>query len=124
MKCAYITLALTTSALAANFDGHWVSKVENKKGAQEIVFNLKAEGDGVTGTVAAGKRGRSLAISDGKISGDQISFTTTGKGKKRSASGKILWKARIEGEQLKGTRQVEGRKARPFSATRDARPGG
>jgi hypothetical protein len=113
-------LLAAVSAFAASVDGRWVAKVENrKKGPQEIVFNLKSEGDRLTGTVATGRRMREAAIQDGKVTGDQISFTTVTKNRKTQKESKLLWTATLTGDELKGTSQPEGRgRGRPFTAVR------
>jgi hypothetical protein len=113
-------LLAAVSAFAASVDGRWVAKVENrKKGTQEIVFNLKSEGDRLTGTVATGRRMREVTIQEGKIEGDRISFTTVTKNRKTQKDNKLLWTATLSGAELKGTSQPEGRgRGRPFTAVR------
>jgi hypothetical protein len=113
-------LLAAVSAFAAGVDGRWVAKVENrKKGPQEIVFNLKAEGERLVGTVATGRRMREATIQDGKITGDQISFATVTKNRKTQKDNKLLWTATLSGNELKGTSQPEGRgRGRPFTAVR------
>lgn len=108
-------------ALAADpVDGKWVAKIQNKKkGAQELVLNLKADGDRLTGTVSQGRKGRGLDITDGKISGDTISFTTAGGGRRKQQPARLHWTAKIEGNELKGTRQRDGAKrGQPFTAVK------
>ena len=70
-------------AAAASIDGKRVAKIEGRKATQEIVLDLKADGDRLTGTVASGRRMRAVTIQDGKIEGDQLSFTTVTKGANR-----------------------------------------
>lgn len=114
-------LAVSVALAAASVDGRWVAKVENRKGTQEIVFNLKTDADRVTGTVAMGKRGRAVEISDGKINGDEISFTTTARGgkKNKQKTTKLVWHGKIAGSEMKGARQAEGaRRGQPFTAVR------
>src|SRR5207237_1207418 len=71
--------------MAAALDGTWTSEMKmrggRKSGAQErtvqVTLNLKTDGDKVTGTVNSGGRKRGTAqILDGKIEGNQFSFTT------------------------------------------------
>jgi len=121
-RCVLAAIALlalgTLPAVAASVDGRWVAKVENKKGTRDVVFNLKSDGDRVTGTVGMGKKGRGIAIADGRISGDEISFTTTAGGKKKQ-SGKLVWKGQVSGQELRLSRQREGgRRGQPLTAVR------
>lgn len=84
-----------------------------------MTLDLKAEGGKLTGTVStpARRRGGSLAIQDGKIEGNQFSFTTVQTTKKGDQ--KVEWKGTVEGDQLKGTRS-SGKRGRgaPFTAKR------
>ena len=120
MRIFVPALLAAVSACAASVDGRWIAKMENRKqGPQEIVFNLKSEGDRLTGTVATGRRMREATIQDGKISGDQISFTTVTRNRKTQKDSKLLWTATFSGNELKGTSQPEGRgRGRSFTAVR------
>jgi hypothetical protein len=120
-----IAIALFTSVLlaAAGLDGKWKIETElqtKKRGkvTATSVLDLKSEGGKLTGTVtaSAGKRDRTLDITDGKVDGNQISFTTVQKTKKREV--KLLWKGTIEGDTLKLTRSVEGRREQSLTAKR------
>ena len=118
-KAMLLSLLIAAGAWATAVDGRWVAKFETPKGTKELVLNLKADGDRVTGTVGVGRKGRGLQIVDGKINGDEISFTTKAGGRKQQNPAKILWSGRIDGNELKGTRQREGgRRGRPFTAVK------
>src|SRR6478672_9298077 len=78
MKRLIVTLALllcaSFSALAADVNGKWTAQVPGRQGqAREQSFNFKVEGDKLTGTISG--RQSDVAIADGKVSGDTISFT-------------------------------------------------
>jgi hypothetical protein len=61
---------------AADVTGKWVAQIPGRDGtARESVFDLKADGTTLTGTMAG--RGEPAPIADGKITGDAISFTVT-----------------------------------------------
>jgi hypothetical protein len=116
-KILPLLLAGVLTASAAAVDGRWVAKVEGRKGTQEIVFDLKSDGDRLTGTVAMGRRQRSVPIQDGKVTGDEISFVTVARGRKQDV--KLTWTAKVAGNELKGASQAEGRgRSRPFTAVR------
>ena len=64
-------------AVAADVTGKWVAQVPGRQGqTREVTFTFKAEGDKLTGTMS-GRQGAEIPISDGKITGDTISFTVT-----------------------------------------------
>jgi hypothetical protein len=90
---------------AADIDGKWTAQVPGRNGqTREQTFTFKAEGDKLTGT-ASGMQGDN-PISDGKISGDEISFTV-----KVSFNGNditLLYKGKVSGDEIKFTRTVEG----------------
>lgn len=75
------TILLLTAVLsgviassAADPSGQWVAQVPGRQGnTLETTFNLKASGDKLTGTTE--NQFGSRDISDGKVSGDNISFT-------------------------------------------------
>src|SRR2546427_12727168 len=69
-----LLLRVVVAALAADVNGKWVAQVPGRGGQmQDVTFNFKADGDQLTGTVS-GRRG-DTNISDGKIEGDEISFS-------------------------------------------------
>ncbi|MBI3694907.1 MAG: hypothetical protein HY238_08725 [Acidobacteria bacterium] len=118
-KVILLSLLLAAGAWATPVDGRWVVTFQTPKGTKELVLNLKADGDRLTGTVGMGRKGRAVQIVDGKINGDEISFTTKAGGRKQQNRAKILWTGRIDGNELTGSRQREGgRRGRPFTAVK------
>jgi hypothetical protein len=112
-----LVLAASTAAMAANASGKWVAQVPGRDGqTREQTFNLKAEGDKLTGTVS-GRQG-DVAITDGKVKGDEVSFDVTMKFQDRDV--KMTYKGKVEGDEIKFTRQREGsdRPAAAFTAKR------
>jgi len=96
-------VALT--ALAADVSGKWVAQMPGRGGqTREATFTFKADGEALTGTVS-GPRG-DMEISDGKISGDEISFSQTMEFNGNTM--KILYKGTISGDQITFTRMREG----------------
>ena len=101
---AVVLVALLASAWAADVTGKWTAQVPGRQGATETTFNFKVEGANLTGTVS-GPQGDN-PISDGKVSGDDISFTV-----KMSFGGneiKMLYKGKVSGNEIKFTREREG----------------
>jgi hypothetical protein len=71
-----LLLALAIGVSAADISGKWTAQVPGRGGqARETTFTLKAEGATLTGSVS-GAQGAEIPISDGKITGDAISFAT------------------------------------------------
>lgn len=109
-----LTLALATLALAADVTGKWTAQVPGRQGATvETTITLKAEGDKLTGTIS-NPQGES-AIADGKVSGDDVSFTVTREFQGNSF--KMIYKGKISGEEIKFTRTIEGRDMPPTEFT-------
>jgi hypothetical protein len=102
---------------AADVNGKWVAQVPGREGqTRETTFNFKVDADKLTGTVS-GRQG-DTAFTDGKIKGDDISFTVT-----MSFNGtevKLLYKGKIAGDEIKFTRTREGgnQPAQEFTAKR------
>ena len=88
------------------------TKQETKKGevTMKTTLDLKADGGTLTGkvTTSGGRREVTTDVADGKVDGNKISFMTTQSTRKGDT--KIKWEATLEGDSLKGTRSVEGRK--------------
>ena len=69
-----IVLLFAVVASAADVTGKWTAQVQGRNGPQERVFDLKSAGATLTGTVSGGQ-GPAAQIADGKVEGDNISFT-------------------------------------------------
>jgi len=76
LKLAATTLLLAVSVFAAGPDGTWNGTLATPNGDFPQVFKLKADGAKLTGTMA-GIDGADVAIADGKIDGNNISFSVT-----------------------------------------------
>lgn len=109
-------LALTATTLfAADITGKWSAEVTTRNGEKRTqVFNLKAEGDKLTGTVV-GMGGREMNIEEGTISGEDLSFSVTmefnGNTRKMQYTGKVA------GDEI-NFKTGQGDRAREFTAKR------
>lgn len=108
-KTAFLTacfvLAGIALAHAADINGKWIAQVPGRDGqTRETTFNFKVEENKLTGTVT-GRQGDN-PISDGKISGEDISFTVTANFGGNEV--KLLYKGKIVGDEIKLTRTREG----------------
>ena len=65
-----------TPARAADVDGKGTGALDTPMGTVNVGFNFKADGATLTGTTT-GPDGGEIAIKNGKIDGDKISFVVT-----------------------------------------------
>ena len=100
-----LIVAAAASVQAADVTGKWTAQVPGRGGqTRETTFNFKAEGEKLTGTMS-GMQG-DQPIADGKLKGDDISFSMT-----LSFQGnemKMTYKGKLAGDEIKFTRQREG----------------
>ena len=116
LSVCFVFAALTL-AWAADVSGKWTAQVPGRDGqTRELTFTFKAEGEKLTGSMS-GQQGDS-EITDGKISGDQISFTV--KINIQGNERKFLYKGTVSGDEMKVTRTIEGgnRPPQEFTAKR------
>ena len=105
MTTGFLLGLLTLTALAADISGKWTAQVPGRNGqTREQTFNLKADGNTLTGTVS-GRMG-DTPIAEGKIDGDSISFTQTMEFNGNSV--KLVYKGTVSGDEIKFTRMREG----------------
>ena len=116
-RIAYVFGVLVAAAAvvqAADATGKWTAQVPGRGGqTRETTFNLKADGEKLTGTVS-GMQG-DTEISDGKVKGDDVSFSV-----KVSFQGndmKMNYKGKLAGDEIKFTRSVEGMDRPPAEFT-------
>jgi hypothetical protein len=111
LTSAALLVGFALSAPAADVNGKWRARM----GDAEITFNFKVTGDKLTGDLS-GPQGK-VELSDGKVTGDQISFSVTVNS--GSAEFKLLFNGSVSNDQIKLTRQREGRDERlEFTATK------
>ena len=103
-------LLFAGSLFAADVSGKWEGQVPARDGQVNATFVFKVDGDKITGTMT-GPQGEA-PLQEGKVSGDKISFSTTG------GNAKILFEGTASGDQLKMTRTREGGQAREFTLKR------
>ncbi len=89
------------TAVAADINGKWVAQVPGRDGTpMEQTFMFKVAGDQVTGTLTT-QQG-SQEISEGKLSGNEVSFAVVIKRNEREM--KSLYKGTISGNEIQFTR--------------------
>jgi hypothetical protein len=96
---------MTVTVRAADVNGTWTWTTPGRNGGPErkSVLKLKTEGDKLTGTING--RQEDIKISDGKVTGDEVSFkvsiTRNGNTFTQKYTGKV------SGDSIKGKRTFE-----------------
>lgn len=100
-----ILLVASFALMAADVTGKWTFEQPGRGGnpGRPVTITLKADGSTLTGTMPAGGRGGApadpIAISDGKVDGNNISFTV-----KREMNGNTMvtkYDGVLNGDELK-----------------------
>jgi hypothetical protein len=73
---AIAMVLLAASALAADVDGKWTGSLTTPNGETPVNFTFKADGAILSGS-ASGPDGAEIKIADGKMDGNNISFSVT-----------------------------------------------
>lgn len=119
MKMRMILMGVLCAAMAfaADVTGKWTAETQGRNGPQTQTFDFKADGAKLTGTVAGG-RGGPTEITDGKVTGDKISFKVS-----RTMGDRTMvqtFEGTVAGDEIKLSAKVEGmdQPAREMTAKR------
>lgn len=98
--------ALPAAARAADIDGKWRAEFDSQIGQQKYVFELKADGEKLTGKASFERQGQKgeVALKEGRIAKDEVSFVEPLKIQDRELL--IEYKGKIVGDELKLHRKV------------------
>jgi hypothetical protein len=121
---ALACMALVVTLKAADANGTWtiVTPAQGQRPERTSTLKLKVEGEKVTGTVSAFRPdAEPIKISDGKIAGDEVSFTVSREGQNGNTMvqkyvGKVgadSIKFKVTGKNRQGedqTREVEAKR--------------
>jgi hypothetical protein len=102
-----LAFAATLSALhAADVTGKWKSEFDTQIGHLKYTYELKADGEKLTGKAFRELDGTktTIEIVEGKIKGDEISFVEPIKVQDQDI--RIEYKGKLDGDQIKFTRKV------------------
>ena len=101
-----LSLGLFAAARAADIDGKWTADFDSQIGRQKYVFELKADGEKLTGKATAERQGNTstVELKDGKITKDEVSFVEPLKFQDQEI--RIEYKGKIVGDELKLHRKV------------------
>lgn len=87
--------SLATVLFGADVSGTWKSATGDN--GRQFVFALKSEGNSVTGTML-GTNGKQQPISDGKLAGENISFTVASEWQGQPVT--LVVKGKVAGDQM------------------------
>jgi hypothetical protein len=106
MKCLLILAVMFAAvASAADISGTWKGTAENQGGTIERTFVFKVDGTKLTGETTSEMMGKST-ITDGKIDGDNVSFTITANFQGNEM--KLNYKGKVTGDTIKLTVDFQG----------------
>ena len=110
---------------AAGVDGKWEATVESPMGPMTLTFDLKADGEMLSGTIANEMMGES-EIRDGKIADGKVSFVQVMQRGDREM--KFKYEGTVAGDAMELTRSMDrpagGRGPGGPGGPRGGRPGG
>ena len=107
-SAALVCVLTAVPALAADVAGKWVGQVPAVQGQPEstIAFVFKVDGENLTGTLNNSQQPGDVELKEGKVTGDDITFSLT-----RNIGGtdmQVVWKGKIAGDEIKFTRSLAG----------------
>ena len=99
-------ILIAGAAFAADIDGKWAGEIAGQDGSpMKINYTFKADGANLTGTTN-GPDGKEVAIKDGKINGNNVSFSIAFD--MGGQEMKIEMKGVLSGDSLKLTMDMMG----------------
>jgi uncharacterized protein involved in outer membrane biogenesis len=107
--CLTLATLLTATVSAADASGTWTwtMPAQGDRPERTSTLKLKVDGDKVTGTINGRPNQDDIKISDGKISGDDITFSVTREFNGNSRTQKFAGK--LSGDTIKGKITGTGR---------------
>ena len=104
-RVSILIAAFAVSVFAADPTGTWKATAEGPNGALERTFVFKVDGNKLTGETTSQMLGKST-ITDGKIDGDNLSFTITATLQGNEA--KVSYKGKVTADDLTLTSEISG----------------
>lgn len=97
-RIAVLVLLLAAQVCAADISGKWKGTAEGPNGTIERTFTFKVDGGKLTGETESEMLGKAT-INDGKIEGDNISFSINANFQGNEM--KLEYKGKVVGDQIK-----------------------
>jgi hypothetical protein len=101
---AVICAIFAGAALAADITGNWIGTLQAGDNPVPLTFEFKQDGEKLTGTVTG--PGGPLPLSDGKVTGDKITFYV--QTDMNGSPTKFMMEGTIKGEEITITIKAEG----------------
>ncbi len=99
-----IAVAIATAAFAADVTGTWAATFDTQVGAQKYIYTFKVDGNKLTGKAKSELAMTETEITEGTVSGDDISFVENLNFQDMPL--RIVYKGKIMGDDLKLTRTI------------------
>ncbi|HEY6227005.1 MAG TPA: hypothetical protein VI282_07785 [Verrucomicrobiae bacterium] len=99
--CLALLTTLNIAVQAADVNGTWTWTTPGRNGGQDrkSVLKLKTEGDKLTGTING--RQEDIKISDGKVTGDEVTFKVSRAGQNGNSFTQ-KYTGKVSGDSIKG----------------------
>ena len=104
-RLLFLMVAPAVIAMAADVTGNWKATAEGPNGSLERTFVFKVDGNKLTGETTSQLMGKST-IMDGKVDGDNLSFTITVKFQDNEV--KLTYKGKVSASGNEITLTSEG----------------
>jgi hypothetical protein len=104
-RLLFLMVALAVITMAADVSGNWKATAEGPNGSLERAFVFKVDGNKLTGETTSQMMGKST-IMDGKVDGDNLSFTITVKFQDNEV--KLTYKGKVSASGNEITLTSEG----------------
>ena len=102
---AVILAAMAAAAFAADVTGTWTASFDTQVGKQSYTYTFKVDGNKLTGKAKSESgHDRETDITEGMVNGDDISFVENIN--YQGMPLKIVYKGKIEGDEIKFTRTI------------------
>jgi hypothetical protein len=113
-----VALLCLVPALAADISGKWVTVINTGIGEMNYTFDLKVEGEKLTGkaVMSMGSNSSESVLTEGSVKGDEISFVETLKVQGQEL--RCEYKGKISGDEIRGARTVGSYGTEEFVAKR------
>ncbi|MGE3310537.1 MAG: alpha/beta hydrolase [Limisphaerales bacterium] len=125
MKSHLIALTLLCCAGrlldAAELTGQWKASFDTQIGKQSYVYDLKADGEKITGKATGdinGSNQRTVEVKEGRLAGDVVTFVETFDFQGNEVT--IRYTGKLAGDEIRFTRKVGDFATEEFAATRVA----
>ena len=115
MKTLLVMLAFVATAFGADVAGEWKATAEGPNGTMERTLSLKVDGTKLTGETVSSFLGKSV-IQEGKIEGDNFSFTIVAKFQDEER--KLAYKGKVTGKDTMTLTSDFGGNSIEWKATR------